>query len=193
MVCRHFPSILGCLILLSSVTPAALAAKTRHKAPPRQDRIEVVSRLPLNGAAIARFLVTQHYRRDYLYAEASDGKTVTLIDVSDVSRPAILAEATPSLGGASVVTAAGTAVLMTDSGSSTPQAKTSQTFRIMSFADPAHPVVSREFPNVTAIGHDDERGLIFLADPQGIWILHETLAMDPAFEKEWEHMMLDNR
>ncbi len=116
MVCRHFPSILGCLILLSSVTPAALAAKTRHKAPPRQDRIEVVSRLPLNGAAIAHFLVTQHYRRDYLYAEASDGNTVTLIDVSDVSRPAILADATPSLGAASVVTAAGTAALMTEVG-----------------------------------------------------------------------------
>lgn len=193
MVCRRFLSTLACLIVLSSVTAVTLEAKDRHKAAPPQDRIEVTAHLALSGGSITGFLVTRHYQRDYLYAEASDGRTVTLIDVSDVSRPAVLANTTSSPRTASLVTAAGTAVLVADGGSATPQAITPQTFRIMSFADPIHPVVSQEFADVSAIGRDDRRGLIFLANPQGIWILHETLAVDPASEKEWEHMMLDNR
>jgi hypothetical protein len=71
--------------------------------------------------------------------------------------------------------------------------KRAQTFRIMSFADPAHPASKQEFLDVSAVLRDGNRGLIFLANPQGIWILQEKLALDPAFEKEWEHTALDNR
>jgi hypothetical protein len=63
----------------------------------------------------------------------------------------------------------------------------------MSFADPLHPSVKQEFQDVTAMATDDKRGLIFLANSQGVWILQQRYAMDPQFEKEWEHMMLDNR
>ncbi len=44
-----------------------------------------------------------------------------------------------------------------------------------------------------AMATDDKRGLIFLANPQGVWILQQQYATDPQSEKEWEHMMLDNR
>jgi hypothetical protein len=170
-----------------------LAAKDRHKAAPPQDQIEVVAHLPLSGEAVGRFLLTQHYRRDYLYAASSNGKAVTLIDVTDPGKPSVLADVSPALAGGSVVTAAGTAALISDARTGTDATDKSQTFRIMSFADPAHPVVSQEFTNVSAMSRDDKRGLIFLANGQGLWILHEKLAMDPEFEKEWEHMMLDNR
>ena len=40
---------------------------------------------------------------------------------------------------------------------------------------------------------DDKRGLMFLANAQGVWILQQQYAMDPEAVKEWEHMMLDNR
>ena len=63
----------------------------------------------------------------------------------------------------------------------------------MSFADPQHPTVQQEFANVSAFARDENRGLIFLANPQGVWILHEKLAMDPSLEREWEHMALDSR
>ena len=51
----------------------------------------------------------------------------------------------------------------------------------MDFSDPQHPKVAREFAGVTAITTDD--GLIFLANADGIWILHQTLAEDPEVEK----------
>lgn len=175
-----------------AVAIGPLGAKDRHKAPPPQDQIEVVAHLPLSGEPATRFVLTQHYRREYLYATLSSGKAVTLIDVTDPSKPSVLADVSPALAGGNIVTAAGTAALISESGSGSDRAKP-QTFRIMSFADPAHPVVSQEFANVSAIGRDDKRGLIFLANPQGVWILHEKLAIDPEGEKEWEHMMLDNR
>jgi hypothetical protein len=50
----------------------------------------------------------------------------------------------------------------------------------LSFADPAHPKIIRQFSEVTAIGHDSKRGLVFLADPEGMWILRERPAEDPA-------------
>jgi hypothetical protein len=65
--------------------------------------------------------------------------------------------------------------------------------QIMSFADPAHPTVARQFPDVTAIGSDRQRGLIFLADNAGVWILFEHFAEDPAIEREYDNYILYNR
>ena len=43
----------------------------------------------------------------------------------------------------------------------------------------------REFTGVTAITRDEHRGLVFLADGSGIWILQQKLAMDPEVEKAY--------
>ena len=171
----------------------SLSAKDRHKAVPPQDQIVVVAHLPLNGSAVTRFVFTQHYRRNYVYAESAHGKTLTMIDVTDASKPSLLTDVASAPAGGDVVMAAGTAALISTSDSAPSISAQPQTFRIISFADPAHPVVSQEFPNVSAMARDEKRSLIFLANEQGLWILHDKPAMDPEFEKEWEHMMLDNR
>jgi hypothetical protein len=191
------------LSLLVSI--AALNGKDKHpKAQPDapQDQIAVVAHLPLTGGAVTRFLTTEHYRRDYLYAEHEAGKAVTLIDVTKLNSPAVLADMTyPSGGGAgngagsggdSLVAVTGNAALVAAS-TNTAAPAAPQTFRIMSFTDPLHPTVKQEFAGVTAMARDDRRGLIFLANAEGVWILQEKFAMDPAYVKEWEHMMLDAR
>jgi hypothetical protein len=189
---RHF-SIFSLSLLISI---AALNAKDKHpKAQPDapQDQIAVVAHLPLTGGAVTRFLTTEHYRRDYLYAEHESGKAVTLIDVTKLSSPAVLADMTYPAGGSdNLVAVTGNAALVAaTANNATPG--TPQTFRIMSFTDPLHPAVKQEFAGVTAMSRDDKRGLIFLANADGVWILQEKYAMDPAYEKEWEHMMLDAR
>jgi hypothetical protein len=144
-----------------------------------QDHIDVVAHLPLTGGAVTGFLETQHYRRNYLYAQHDAGKTLSLIDITSTAQPALLAEI-PSES------------LVSTQPSSAP-ALAPSTFRIMSFADPLHPSVKQEFARVTAIARDQKRGLIFLANDVGVWILQQKYAQDPEAEKEWEHMMLDNR
>jgi hypothetical protein len=51
----------------------------------------------------------------------------------------------------------------------------------------------REFSGVTAIGRDDSRALIFLADGAGVWILQEVPAEDPAVEAAYSNYVLYNR
>ena len=62
----------------------------------------MVAHVPLTSASVTHFVETKHYRRDYLYAESSGGKSVTLIDVTDVSRPAILSTVSAPSGNAAL-------------------------------------------------------------------------------------------
>lgn len=174
---------------------AALGAKDKHaktQSETPQDQISVVAHLPLTRGAVTRLLTTEHYRRDYLYAEHEAGKTLTLIDVTRLGHPAVLADTTYPDGGDNLVAVTGETALVSSSPGKT-VSSAPQTFRILSFTDPLHPSVKQEFTGVTAMTRDEKRGLIFFANADGVWILQEKYAMDPSYEKKWEHMMLDAR
>ena len=184
----HNASLIFALVML----PLGMPAKDKHPKQPAQDQIEVVAHIPVTGGNIARFLTTQHYRRNYLYAEYESGK-IALVDVTNTSRPALLAEMSDPAGSPdALIDATGNAALVATSDHQA-NAPTAQTFRILCFADPLHPKVEQEFKGVTATARDDKRGLIFLANSEGIWVLQQRFAPDPEAEKEWEHMMLDAR
>ncbi len=169
------------------------AKNKKPKTPPSapKDQIQVVGHIPLTDGPVRRFLTTQHYSSYYLYAEHETGGKVTLIDVSKASRPAVLANMayTPGNGSGSLTVVAGTAALVS---SETPPAvaEVSQTIRIMDFSDPQNPQVAREFTGVTAMSRDDRRGLIFVANADGIWILQQDLAEDPEVEKAYANYVL---
>ena len=69
------------------------AMNKKHKSSPSQpmDAIKVVGHIPLAGGPITRFVCTQHYSSDYLYAEHGAGKDITLIDVTKTEQPSVLA------------------------------------------------------------------------------------------------------
>lgn len=184
------------LILFVSTLAVNAWSKDKHSTPtpPAHDEIQVVAHIPAIGDAVSGFLTTQHYRRNYLYAEHASGKTVTLIDITNLERPSVLAEMSDPAGRPdALVAVTGNAALVTTADQRALIPASAQTFRILSFADPAHPTIQQEFKGVTATARDDKRGLIFLANSDGIWILHQQFAPDPEAEKEWEHMMLDAR
>jgi hypothetical protein len=170
----------------------AYAKDKKTKAPPSppKDEIEVVGHIPLVGGPVTRFQSTQHYSSYYLYAEHDSGKSVTLIDVTKAAKPSVLTDVSYSPGGASesLLVVAGTAALVNSepNTASTP-ASALQTLRIMDFSDPQHPKVAGEFTGVTAVGRDDPRRLIFVANGDGIWILQQHLAEDPEIEKAYDN------
>lgn len=177
-------------------SPDALCKGKKKKAPPQdpQDAIEVVGHIPVTGGPVTRFLSTTHYSSYYLYVEHDGSKNVTLIDISKAAQPVVLADIPSSANGGSgsLFAVAGTAALITEPAGSVPAVKP-QTIRIMDFSDPKQPKVAREFAGVTAISRDDQRGLIFLANPEGIWILHQNFALDPEVEKEYaRHVLYDH-
>ncbi len=190
------------LQLLSAIFPlcvflssSALAADKKPKvipAPPK-DAIEVVGHIPSTGVPVTRFLSTQHYSSYYLYVEHEGGANVTLIDVTRTSQPAVLSDVAyaPSAGGSeSLLTVAGTAALVNSDPAAAAPAATPQTLRIMDFSDPLHPKIGREFTGVTAIGRSDPRGLIYIANGDGIWILKQHFAEDPEVEKAYRDYIL---
>lgn len=179
----RFTMALGLALLLP------LSAKDKKPKLPPQDSIEVVAHIALTTGPVLRLLTTEHYSSYYLYAEHGAGAPVTLIDTTKADHPAVLAEvAYPSTGSDSLVAVSGTAALVSNSGA--PQPAAPQTIRILDFSDPRNPKVAREFNGVTAINRDDRRGLIFLANPEGVWILHQSRAEDPEVEKAYAHHVL---
>jgi hypothetical protein len=170
------------IILLGLIGGAAGASAQANKATPAstysQDRIEVVSHVQIPGGPVTAFVVTQHYTRNYLYTQHEGGKDITVVDVTNTAQPLVLSDVSSPLSGgsASLFAAAGTAALTAEGPGSSPAAPAPQTVRIMDLSDPRHPTMAREFTGVTAISRDGQRGLIFLANGDGIWILHEGFA-----------------
>jgi len=179
------------LLVALSLSAIGKDKKPKPKAKDPQDEITVVGHIPTQGSLVTRFITTDHYSSHYLYVEHAGGKNLTLIDVTRAAQPAVLAEV-PVAGSesASLFAVAGTAAVV----SAQPPAATTgaepQTVRIMDLSDPLHPRVSREFTGVTAMSRDDGRGLIFVANGEGIWILHQTFATDPEVEKAYAHHVL---
>jgi hypothetical protein len=180
------------LIGMTTLVPAANARAKKPKAPPPTDEIQVVGHVPLTDGPVKRFLATQHFGSYYLYAEHDSGKNVTLIDVTKTSLPTILADVAyaPANETGSLTVVAGTAALISSEPTTVAPATTPQTVRIMDFSDPRNPKVTREFTGVTAMSRDDRRGLIFISNADGIWILQQHLAEDPEVEKAYAHYVL---
>jgi len=185
---RLLPALFAGLLMLS---PFAQAKNKKVKAVPKepQDEIEVVGHIPLTDGAVVRFLTTQHYSSFYLYAEHAGGKHVTLIDVTKTAAPSVLSDVSyPSSGGSdSLFAVTGTAALVTGGSAVPAPAADPQSVRIMDFSDPLHPKIAREFTGVTAIGRDERRGLIFVANAEGIWVLLQRLAEDPQIQIDYAH------
>jgi hypothetical protein len=182
---------------LAAFSPMGLAkdASSRKPQPVPQDGIDVVGRIALPAGSISGLVPTRHFSSDYVYAEYDNGKKVIIIDVTNPGQPSVVTDlAYPTNGSPnSVIAVAGTSALAIGKQPSSVAITPSQSVRIMSFADFEHPKVLREFSGVTAIGRDDSRGLIFLADAGGVWILQDHFAEDPAVEAAYANYVLYNR
>ncbi|MGC2660975.1 MAG: hypothetical protein WA324_23725 [Bryobacteraceae bacterium] len=177
------------LLLSLGILTVSISAKDKRPKPAPQDQIQIIAHIPAAGDNIVGFLTTRHYEQNYLYAEHQSGNGLTLIDITDLKNPTIVAQMSEPVAGVdNLVAAAGNVALVATANQQAQAA--AQTFRILSFADPGHPAVEREFKGVTATARDDKRGLIFLANSDGIWILQQQFAMDPNLEKQWEHDVL---
>jgi hypothetical protein len=181
-------------VLVFSIS--AYAKTKKPKAPDReaQDEIEVAGHVAIPGGSVTRLLATRHFSSYYLYVERDAGKNVTLLDVSQVAKPLVLSDvAYPSSGGSNnLLVVTGTAALVTDEpgGAAPAQAAALKTIRIMDFSEVQHPKVAHEFTGVTATSRDDSRGLIFIANAEGVWILHQRFAIDPEVDRAYEHHVL---
>lgn len=157
-----------------------------------EDRIDILANLAIAGGPVIRVTMTRHYSRSYLYLEHAS-RTLTLVDVTDPSHPSIIASMDlPASQSGTILTAAGDAALVS-SDALQPVSGQKQTMSIVSFADPAHPQTVKQFTNVTCTAMDNRRGLVFVANSEGLWILHRNPAEDPEVQERYAREVLYNR
>ncbi len=191
MTPSKYPAI---ALLLIASTAQQLPAKDKHKKPGLdQDQISVAAHIAVTGGPIVRFMATNHYGRSYVYAERGPGQPITLLDVSNPGKPAIVSqlEAGQLPAGASAATnlvaVSGTAAI---SSSATETAQPSvQTIRLLDFSDPANPKVTKQFDAVTAVERISGT-VTLLANSDGVWVLTNHLADNPEDDERYARKVI---
>jgi hypothetical protein len=121
----------------------------------------------------------QEGRRAYLYVRQASQQGYTVFDVSKPKRPKAVNHVsqknlTPVDSGLAISETPHSSVSSgsaAPSGSSQGASTTPELVRVLDISDPAHPRTVRTFDGVTSIARDDRRGLIYVANGDGIWIL----------------------
>lgn len=154
-----------------------------------QDRIDVIAHVGAAGAPAVQLDAETHWRRNYLYVDRGTAG-VAVFDVTNPARPKPVSqlEIPREEAGASVRAIVGTAAVVATG----PEATKEQTVTILSFANPEHPAVVRQFARVSAMLRDPSRGLIYLSNPDGLWILQAKAADDAELEREYGHYVRYN-
>ena len=170
-----------------------MATGRDNAAPPLPDRLAVVAHFPLAGGPVTQLTTGTHWQKDCLYADHGAAGPVTIVDVTNPAAPAAAGEldVPAAEAGGSLSAVVRTTALVTSSPPGTTPEK--QTVTVLSFADPEHPSVVRQFAGVTAMLNDDARGLIYLADSGGLWALRAEPATDVELEREYaEYVLYDH-
>ena len=178
-------------LLLSGGSRAFAARKTSTKiTAPNDDQIEVIAHVAFDGTGVTQVTTGEHWRKNYLYLNSSD--KITVVDVTNGGHPSITSEYRHSLpaGQAQVQVVVGNAVLFADA---QPATNVPSSICIMSFANPADPKIVRQFTKVTGFLIDTRRGLIYVVNNEGLWILIGNPGRDLELEKQYEHELMYNR
>jgi hypothetical protein len=175
-------AICACAVL----TLGALFLTTRADASsgdfyPSYVQARVIGHLPLSGGARRMFL-QQEGRTQYLYVQQPSQQGFTVIDVRKPDRPKVVNHMRQEN---LTMVASGLAISQTPDNSATVGTSRAtgntegargggsvpESVRVLDVSDPAHPRTVQTFSGVTSILPDDARGLIYLANGEGIWIL----------------------
>ena len=142
---------------------------------------KVIAHLALSGASPRQMFLQQAGRRQYLFLQQPSQQGFTVVDVTKPRKPKMvsyvpqenltmvrsglaIAETTDHSVAVGAAHTAGSAEGARGGGAS-------ESVRVLDVSDPAHPRTVQTFSGVTSVLPDDARGLIYVANGQGIWIL----------------------
>jgi DNA-binding NtrC family response regulator len=168
------------------------AGEKAGSALPAADRIEIIAHVPLWHGVVAELTTRSHWGKDYLYVNHGPAAPATILNVTNPGAPTRAGELDGPKQEASgdLSTVAGTTALIDSSPSAPTQPTLKQTVTVLSFADPEHPTVAPQFSGVTSMLKDTERGLIYLANSHGLWVLRVIPSPDIKHENEVEQRYL---
>ena len=143
--------------------------------------VKVIAHLSLSGGSPQRLWLQQEGRKQYLYLQQPSEQGFTIVDVTKPTEPRVVSRVPQG-----TLTTVGSGLAIVDEPDS-PTAGTSRmagnpegtrgggalsrSVLILDVSDPAHPRKVQSFSGVTSILPDNARGMIYVANSDGIWIL----------------------
>jgi hypothetical protein len=181
---RRFTTIFAVVVILSGVS---LYANTKSTDVPAQ----VIGHVALKDAPGSEMLLQNKGDKHYLYVQKASKQGFTVVDVTKPSIPALVeTSAASSDATAGKLVMAGPDVAIAEvpdrnaKGVIHSADNPTETVKILDLTDPAHPKVIQTFKGVTSTLQDPGRGLIYLANNDGVWILrHPRPGITPAKKK----------
>jgi hypothetical protein len=161
---------------------ASSAAEPTHLEE-KQDTIELIGSVEIHNSNIRNIQSTKHQGMNLLYLEDASNHTVTVVNVTDATRPIITKKIAIPDGLTSVEALAGEAALLADH--SSPVSDNSKTVSVVNLGNSSDHHRMLTFTDVTAISTADQRGLIYLVDRDGLKILNKKFSSDPKIESEF--------
>ena len=184
---RLIPVSMGFAAAVVIMSAPRLSANTK----PTEVPAKVIAHLALKDAPGSEMLLQNKGDKQYLYVQKASRQGFTVIDVTKPVLPSLVKNNAQS-GDA---TAGKLEIVGPDVGLAEVPDKNSkgvirnsesptETVKILDLSDPAHPKVLQTFTGVTSILQDPSRGLIYLANNDGLWILnHSRPGLTPAKKK----------
>ncbi|HWY08079.1 MAG TPA: hypothetical protein VNY24_14560 [Candidatus Acidoferrales bacterium] len=169
------------------VSATRMSANTK----PTEVPAKVIAHLALKDAPGSEMLLQTKGDKHYLYVQKASKQGFTVIDVTRPVLPSLVNQTAQS----SDATAGKLDIVGPDVGLAEVPDKNSkgvirntesptETVKVLDLSDPAHPKVLQTFTGVTSILQDPSRGLIYLANNDGLWILnHSRSGITPAKKK----------
>jgi hypothetical protein len=164
--------------LASVLLPAGVFAAPGDFYPAYQ-QAEVIAHLRLSGSVPTQMFLQQQGRKEYLYVQHSGQKGFTVVDVSKAKGPKVVTnmpqQNIAALGSGLAITDKSQAnsdhAFAKDGQASRGGDSTPQSIKVLDLSDPSHPRTVQTFNGVTSIVTDSARGLVYLANAGGIWVL----------------------
>jgi hypothetical protein len=163
------------LITLLAMACPQLQAKDPPKAQPSKSP-EVVAHIPLNSAATVQMFTRRDGKgRLYLYALHPAGEAVSVVDITDAARPALVTQVAypgpTSYGNVQTIGTNTALVEIADPAAVPANPVPAKTLALLDISNPAAPHITLRFAGVTAVSRDDSRSLLFIANNEGLWIV----------------------
>jgi hypothetical protein len=167
------------------------ASRVSANTKPTEVPAKVIAHLALKDAPGNEMLLQNKGDKQYLYVQKASKQGFTVIDVTKPVLPSLVNHGAQS----SDATAGKLEIVGPDVGLAEVPDKNSkgvirntesptETVKILDLSDPAHPKVLQTFTGVTSILQDSSRGLIYLTNNDGLWILnHSRPGLTPAKKK----------
>jgi hypothetical protein len=180
--------VVAVLIFLAicTLTPRARAKEK----PVEQQPASVIAHVPVLASPVSQMFLRREKGKRYLYVQQTATEAYTVVDVTKPDHPTVL-DRVPPLAKPSTekVQMVGDGLALAEtpesSGSGTArhelapaksplptgQAHPTESVRVLDLSDPKNPRTLQTFEGVTSILAEDGRGLIYIANGQGLWIL----------------------